>query len=267
MSTKMLILSKDDKHHKLEDLGSRIANWSKKVDRIETGESHDRGMLASEQLDGYDVCVEQGIIDFVRGGQVLIGIHSATVTDETREGYIELIGGRFTHHSHYHEFEVQVQEREHPVTSKVDDFKIPDELYVLDREPKGARVLATAIWEDGAQPLLYTKSYGQGQVLYNAFGHDKAAFDHPTFHKLIVQGLQWARDVIETSRLLALYPGLRVTDVCDGLDAVGLIDTCTMDWEIRPLWRDVQDFGHRIYGVAHTVRFVPTAASSPAPCH
>lgn len=62
----------------------------------------------------------------------------------------------------------------------------------------------------------------------------------------------------DLSDILALYLGLRVTDVCDGLDAVGLIDTCTMDWQIHPLWRDTVHFSHRIYGLAHTVRFVPT---------
>ncbi len=65
--------------------------------------------------------------------------------------------------------------------------------------------------------------------------------------------------------LLALYEGLRVTDVCDGLDAVGLIDSGTMDWEIRPLWRDTETFRHRIYGIAHTVRFVPTNRIVPRP--
>jgi 4-hydroxy-4-methyl-2-oxoglutarate aldolase len=68
-----------------------------------------------------------------------------------------------------------------------------------------------------------------------------------------------------TTALLAMYEGLRVTDVCDGLDAVGLIDTCTMDWQIRPLWRDVDGFSHRIYGLAHTVRFVPTGRVVPRP--
>jgi regulator of RNase E activity RraA len=72
----------------------------------------------------------------------------------------------------------------------------------------------------------------------------------------------------ETTKLLNLYRSLRVTDVCDGLDAVGLIDTCTMDWQIRPLWRDTENtanFSHRIYGVAHTVRFVPTHRVAPRP--
>jgi regulator of RNase E activity RraA len=49
------------------------------------------------------------------------------------------------------------------------------------------------------------------------------------------------------------------------LDAIGLIDTCTMDWQIRPLWRDTDAFKHRIVGVAHTVRFVPTNRVVPRP--
>jgi 4-hydroxy-4-methyl-2-oxoglutarate aldolase len=69
----------------------------------------------------------------------------------------------------------------------------------------------------------------------------------------------------ETAALLDLYEGLRVTDVCDGLDAIGLIDTCTMDWQIRPLWRDTDRLTHRIYGLAHTLRFVPTHRVAPRP--
>jgi 4-hydroxy-4-methyl-2-oxoglutarate aldolase len=65
--------------------------------------------------------------------------------------------------------------------------------------------------------------------------------------------------------LIKLYKGLRVTDVCDGLDAVGLIDTCTMDWQIRPLWRDMDVFAHRVYGFAHTLRFAPTNRVAPRP--
>jgi regulator of RNase E activity RraA len=42
------------------------------------------------------------------------------------------------------------------------------------------------------------------------------------------------------------------------MDAVGLQDTGIMECDIRPLWRDVETFSHRIYGFAHTVRFLPT---------
>ena len=57
--------------------------------------------------------------------------------------------------------------------------------------------------------------------------------------------------------ILKLYDGLRVTDVNDGLDAVGLQNVCIMDRSIRPLWRDIDNFRHRIYGFALTVRYLP----------
>lgn len=67
----------------------------------------------------------------------------------------------------------------------------------------------------------------------------------------------------EREELIALYRGLRVTDVCDGMDRCGLQDVGLMDWEIRPLWRDLEGFRHRIYGFAHTVRFRPTMRRMP----
>ncbi|MFO8008499.1 MAG: hypothetical protein R6V05_12270 [Candidatus Brocadiia bacterium] len=70
-------------------------------------------------------------------------------------------------------------------------------------------------------------------------------------------------DQQERSEILALYDGLRVTDVNDGLDAAGLADLCVLDRAIRPLWKDLEGFAHRIYGFAHTVRFVPTRRPRP----
>jgi 4-hydroxy-4-methyl-2-oxoglutarate aldolase len=58
--------------------------------------------------------------------------------------------------------------------------------------------------------------------------------------------------------ILALFKGLRVSDVVDGMDAVGLVDTGTMDQEIHSLWRDTENFTHRFVGLAVTARYVPT---------
>jgi regulator of RNase E activity RraA len=58
--------------------------------------------------------------------------------------------------------------------------------------------------------------------------------------------------------VLALFKGLRVSDVVDGMDAVGLVDTGTMDPEIHALWRDTANFTHRFAGIAVTARYVPT---------
>ncbi len=203
MSARVLILSKNDQWHPLEELGSMIVNWSQELEGVEIEVSHDKEILASGKLDTCDVCIlcatvgeltdeqEQAVVDFVEKGKGLFAVHSATVVDEKRTKYINLLGGRFTHHSHYHEFQVTIEDREHPITSGVGDFKIRDELYVLDRHPEGAHILATALWEDKVQPLVYTKDYGKGKVLYNAMGHDGAAYENPAFQKLVAQGLKW----------------------------------------------------------------------------
>lgn len=62
--------------------------------------------------------------------------------------------------------------------------------------------------------------------------------------------------------ILELYKDLRVTDVCDGMDLVGLQDIGLMHNTIRSLWRDVENFTHRFVGFAITVRHVPSDVRS-----
>jgi 4-hydroxy-4-methyl-2-oxoglutarate aldolase len=59
-------------------------------------------------------------------------------------------------------------------------------------------------------------------------------------------------------QILALYRDMRVTDICDGMDLIGLQDVGLMDNDIRPLWRDEENFTHRFVGFAITVRYVPS---------
>jgi regulator of RNase E activity RraA len=62
----------------------------------------------------------------------------------------------------------------------------------------------------------------------------------------------------EDLALLALFEGLRVADVTDGMDAMGLQNVGLMDPEVRPLWKDTRDYSHRFVGIAVTARYVPT---------
>ena len=62
----------------------------------------------------------------------------------------------------------------------------------------------------------------------------------------------------EDRALLAAFDGLRVSDVTDGMDAVGLQNVGLMDPEIHPLWKDTKTFRHRFAGIAVTARYVPT---------
>jgi len=66
---------------------------------------------------------------------------------------------------------------------------------------------------------------------------------------------------VNRQEIMELYKGLRVTDVVDGMDAIGLQDTGTMSPDIHPLWRDIENFKHCYMGFAMTIRFMPTNRS------
>jgi len=88
----------------------------------------------------------------------------------------------------------------------------------------------------------------------------------PPFSKQYLQGNAHSQQ--ENEALVKKFHGLRVTDVVDGLDVVGLQDVTVMDAGIKPLWRDGEKFTHRIYGVAVTLRIVPPQERAPVfPSH
>lgn len=68
----------------------------------------------------------------------------------------------------------------------------------------------------------------------------------------------------EDEQILKLFDGLRVADVSDGMDKVGLTNVGLMSPEIYPVWKDTRHFTHRLIGIAVTVRYVPTN-KPPAP--
>jgi regulator of RNase E activity RraA len=129
--------------------------------------------------------------------------------------------------------------------------KSPTEEVIMNR-PKAFRVISVS-----AGLILLASLGGSGQVALEKSGSPAA--------------LQAGKNLIATpayseaddQKILALFKGLRVSDVVDGMDAAGLQDIGTMDPEIHPLWRDTQSLSHRFVGVAVTARYVPTQ-SPPA---
>lgn len=62
----------------------------------------------------------------------------------------------------------------------------------------------------------------------------------------------------DNARILDLYKWLRVADVSDGMDVVGLANIGLVDPAIHALWKDTDKFTHRVVGIAVTARYVPT---------
>ena len=79
--------------------------------------------------------------------------------------------------------------------------------------------------------------------------------------KLFIPYKEYSQE--DNQRILKVFDGLRVSDVSDGMDVVGLADVGVVDPEIKALWRDTENFTHRIIGIAVTARYVPTNKREP----
>jgi len=66
----------------------------------------------------------------------------------------------------------------------------------------------------------------------------------------------------DDAKILELYKNLRVADVSDGMDMVGLPGIGLVDPAIHSDWVDLKGFTHIFRGIAVTVRYVPTQRPS-----
>jgi regulator of RNase E activity RraA len=110
-------------------------------------------------------------------------------------------------------------------------------------------------------------------AIFTALSFNSAVYGEPNepnaaekAKKSAVEELKKGKNYIETKvytaqddeEILKLYKGLRVADVVDGMDKVGLKNIGTMSPDIKPLWKDTEHYTHRIAGIALTLRYVPT---------
>lgn len=79
--------------------------------------------------------------------------------------------------------------------------------------------------------------------------------------RLFIPYKDYAAD--DNKRILEMYKWLRVADVSDGMDVVGLQNIGLIDQEVHALWKDTEKFTHRTVGIAVTARYVPTNRREP----
>lgn len=127
---------------------------------------------------------------FVRGGGGLVGLHSSAAANVKSESYARLLGSRYIGHSPLVDFAVKVTHPEHPLAHRVADFRMTDEVYLL--EPRAAlRPFLSGWWDGREMELGYTHTVGDGRVAYLALGHDASTWAHPTFNKLLTRAVRY----------------------------------------------------------------------------
>jgi predicted dehydrogenase/type 1 glutamine amidotransferase len=102
---------------------------------------------------------------FVRNGGGLVALGNAA--RDASEPLARLIGARIKSHSPPFDYNVVVSDSEHPITHRVQDFRLEDELVVLEPMAE-SRTLLSAWWQGKPTPLAFVRSEGKGRVVYLA---------------------------------------------------------------------------------------------------
>ncbi|HEY3328626.1 MAG TPA: ThuA domain-containing protein [Capsulimonadaceae bacterium] len=168
----------------------------------------DYSALNSDTLSGYDVLVVHttgtetrggsvdAVLEFVRSGKALVGIHCATDSFTDNPEYVAAIGGKFrTHPPGLVPMRVDIVDSAHPIMAGIEPFDIADELYLFnDYDPSRVHLLAetNSFAGEANVPIAWTRDEGQGRIFYLSLGHDPGAMASEPFQKLLGQGANWA---------------------------------------------------------------------------
>lgn len=190
--------------HDGKGCGDEIEQILRQDKRFKVTRAHDDlSVLDGDRLSPYDVVVlyytrgeltgaqRDGLTSFVAAGKGFVGVHSASASFRECPEFHAMLGGIFTTHPKPRMYQVSVVDPEHPITEGIVEFFVDDEQYIMDYDPR-VTVLASALFKGKAEPVIWTKNWGQGRVYYLALGHTPECCRHEQFAPLLVHGTAWA---------------------------------------------------------------------------
>ncbi len=202
-----------------------IESMGKKTGAFAVDISADYGVFTPDNLAKYDAVVlnnttqlkmsdsaRQALLDFVRGGKGLVGIHAATDNFYDWPEGAAMLGGVFDGHpwGASGTWAFKLDDPKHALNRAFggQGFKLKDEIYQF-KEPytrADRRVLLTLDLSDPATggvqkgvkradkdfAVAWVKSEQQGRVFFCGLGHERNVFMEPAVMQFLLDGIQYA---------------------------------------------------------------------------
>ena len=141
---------------------------------------------------------KENLLNFVKSGKGFYVQHLASAAFKEWDEFGKLCGRKWvmgtSGHGPRSVFDVKIKNANHPITKGMKDFKIFDELYAKLQGDTDIDVLVSAYsdWSEKEEPLVFSRSYGQGRSVHNSLGHDFKAILNPNMVQLIQRSVEWA---------------------------------------------------------------------------
>jgi type 1 glutamine amidotransferase/HEAT repeat protein len=154
----------------------------------------------------------QALMDFVKSGKGIVGIHAAADNFYQWPEGQEMMGNKFTAHpwGAGTTVAIKIDEPDHPLTApfKGQGFKVKDEIYrtapnpysrekqlvlmSLDMSDPGTNSVKGVIESDKDTGITWVKDVGKGRLFYCSLGHNNEIFMNTPILEHYLRGIQFA---------------------------------------------------------------------------
>lgn len=216
-------------HQSIPLVNKAIEYMGKSTAAYETVITNDMSIFKPENLKQFDaVCFNnttglkfnpektpelcKSLMDFVRAGKGIVGIHAATDNFNEWPEAQEMMGGSFTGHpwGGGGTWAIKIDEPDHPLMAafKGKNFKINDEIYrtepplysrdkqlvlmSLDMSDETTRNVKGFKPTDADTGTAWVKTWGKGRIFYCSLGHNDHLLWNPAVLQHYLDGIQFA---------------------------------------------------------------------------
>ncbi|MGA2679195.1 MAG: ThuA domain-containing protein [Sedimentisphaerales bacterium] len=212
-------------HDSIPVTNKAIEIMGKKTGAYDVVFSDDMNMFDTKKLAEFDAILfnntthldfnkpgqKEALMDFVKGGKGIIGLHAATDNFYKWPEAAEMIGGQFVAHpwTAGGVWAIKDYEPNHPLNAsfKGEGFKVRDEIYrqkklspvenrrillTLDLDDPATKSAKGAMESDRDMPVSWIKDYSKGRIFFCGLGHNNEIYYRPTILQHELDGIQFA---------------------------------------------------------------------------
>jgi type 1 glutamine amidotransferase len=166
------------------------------------------GKLFASKEEGREERLKQSLVDFVKSGGGLVGMHSATDTYKDWKTYNDMMGGAFDGHPWHQDVPIKNLAPKNTINLDLEGagFLVKDEIYQFRKDTAQAsdRKMLLALdndkldlskgkyGKDALYPISWIDTYEKGRIYYNSLGHRNEIYWNPGVLQHYLRGIQYA---------------------------------------------------------------------------
>jgi hypothetical protein len=172
----------------LQDFDNWVHDWG------QVRRQYDATLFYNMHMNQPDGPFREAIEDLHQRPQGVIILHHALLAWPELDAWAELVGlpdRSFGYHMEQ-TLRVEIADADHPITRGLEGWEMPEETYTMADAGPDNRILLTASHPLSLRTIGWTRQVGDAPVFCFQCGHDRRAWEHPTFREVVARGIRWA---------------------------------------------------------------------------